>query len=73
MARLVRMTRDGPYKIEPQDLEPIFICGCGLSQNMPFCDKSHKKCRDEPPESLFVYEGETRRAASEDELRAKSG
>jgi CDGSH-type Zn-finger protein len=66
------MTRDGPYKIEPQDLRPIFICGCGLSQSMPFCDKSHKKCRDESPDSLFVYEGETRREASERDVLAKN-
>lgn len=69
MARIVRITRDGPYKIEPQDLSPIWICGCGLSRTMPICDKSHKKCRDEPPRSLFVYEGELRREAREDDLR----
>jgi CDGSH-type Zn-finger protein len=61
MARIVRITRDGPYKIEPADLSPIWICGCGLSQTMPLCDKSHKKCRDELPDSLYIYEGDSRR------------
>jgi CDGSH-type Zn-finger protein len=55
MARLVRHTANGPYKIEPQDLKPIFICGCGLSRTMPFCDGTHKGCRSEEPGKLYVY------------------
>lgn len=66
MARLIKIIRDGPYKIEPTDLSPIWICGCGLSQTMPFCDKSHKKCRDEGPDVVFIYEGETRREVKPD-------
>jgi CDGSH-type Zn-finger protein len=56
MARLVRHTATGPYKIEPVDMRPIFICGCGLSQNMPFCDGSHKGCRSEEPGKVYVYD-----------------
>lgn len=55
MPRLVQMDGTGPIKIEPQD-KPIFICGCGLSQNLPFCDGSHKKCKDEVEGKIFVYD-----------------
>ncbi|MCE9618721.1 MAG: CDGSH iron-sulfur domain-containing protein [Planctomycetes bacterium] len=60
MARKVRMTATGPIKIEPQD-KPIFICACGLTKNPPFCDASHKKCRDEPEGKCFVYDAEHQR------------
>lgn len=59
MARLIRHTATGPYKIDPRSLSPdkmIFICGCGLSQNLPFCDGSHKGCREEQPGKVYVYD-----------------
>lgn len=55
MPRLVRSDRDGPIKIEPQD-KPIFICGCGLTRNFPFCDGSHKACKNETPGKVSVYD-----------------
>lgn len=48
MARIIRHTHIGPYKLEPQP-KPVWICMCGLSQNLPFCDSSHKKCAGEAP------------------------
>lgn len=54
MPRLVRHDATGPIKIEPQD-KPIFICGCGLTQNFPFCDGTHKTCKNEPEGKLVVY------------------
>jgi CDGSH-type Zn-finger protein len=54
-ARLVRHDRAGPIKIEPQD-KPVFICGCGLTKNFPFCDGSHKTCTSEEEGVLYVYD-----------------
>jgi len=62
MARLVRLTATGPYKIEPQDFpqdgKSIFICSCGLSQKLPYCDGTHKSCRDEVAGTLYVYDAD---------------
>lgn len=57
MARLVRHEADGPIRIDPQD-KPVFICGCGLSRNMPFCDGCHKQVKQEEPGRLYVYDRE---------------
>lgn len=54
MARLVRHERTGPIKIEPQE-KPVFICGCGLTGNFPYCDGSHKACAQEAPGKVYVY------------------
>lgn len=61
MPRLVRMDRDGPYKIEPGSYDPskpLWICGCGLTQKPPFCDGAHKGCKSETPGKLAVYNPE---------------
>lgn len=60
MARLIRLDRPGPYKIEPKDFPPdgksIFICGCGLSAKMPYCDGTHKTtCATEEPGKCYRY------------------
>src|SRR5690242_1233867 len=67
MARMVRLTATGPYRIEPQDFpkdKALSICACGLSRRLPYCDGSHKGCRDEIAGSLYVY-GEDRTSVIE--------
>jgi len=57
MPRLVRFEADGPIRIDPQD-KPVFVCGCGLTQNFPFCDGSHKACKSEEAGTVYVYDAQ---------------
>lgn len=74
MPRLVRLTATDPIKLEPANfprdeqgnLKPIFICACGLSQRMPFCDGTHKACRvSEQPGTLYIYDHERKNVVEE--------
>jgi CDGSH-type Zn-finger protein len=58
MPRLVRFEATGPIRIDPQD-KPVFICGCGLTRNFPFCDGTHKACKDEQEGKVYVYDAES--------------
>ncbi|HZW10663.1 MAG TPA: CDGSH iron-sulfur domain-containing protein [Phycisphaerales bacterium] len=58
MARVVRHEAMKPYRINPEDFpkdKPIFICACGLSANLPYCDGAHKACAAEDPGKLYEY------------------
>jgi CDGSH-type Zn-finger protein len=57
MARLVRHEEMGPYEIPEGTELPVWVCGCGLSKNKPFCDGSHQKCRDEMKGETYNYGG----------------
>ena len=50
MARLVRLEATEPIELKPQP-RSVWICACGLSSNFPFCDGSHRRTRDEPPDN----------------------
>lgn len=54
MARYIKVDRDGPIRVDPQD-KPVFVCGCGLTRNFPFCDGTHKQCRDEEDGKMYIY------------------
>ncbi len=54
MAREIRIERDGPYEVTPQP-KSVWICGCGLSRNLPYCDGSHAQARQEEPGKLCRY------------------
>ena len=59
MPRLVRHDRTGPIRIDPQD-KPVFVCGCGLTKNFPFCDGTHKACAAEEDSKLYVYDDDAK-------------
>ena len=54
MARLVPHTATGPIEVKPQT-QSVWICQCGLSQSLPFCDSSHKPCKQEAAGKVYVY------------------
>jgi CDGSH-type Zn-finger protein len=56
MARLVKHEKNGPYEIPEGSELPVWICGCGLSKNKPFCDGSHKRTRDESSGETYLYD-----------------
>jgi CDGSH-type Zn-finger protein len=57
MATTIRVRKDGPYRIEGDDVKvvdwdgneytvsrmPIALCRCGASTTKPFCDGTHSK------------------------------
>ena len=59
MARMVRHEGTGPVELKPnEDGKSHWVCMCGLSQDMPLCDGSHKNCRKDGGEEegkLYVY------------------
>ena len=56
MARLIMRMAIGPHKVECGG-ETKFICGCGLSNNQPYCDGTHKTtARTEEAGRLYWYD-----------------
>ena len=57
MGRMVYFESDGPQEIKPQE-KSAWVCACGLSQNLPMCDGSHKAARQEEPGKCYTYDKE---------------
>lgn len=67
MARFVKRTATGPYKVEVGG-EAKFICGCGLSKTQPFCDGTHKTtARTEEDGKVYWYDGKGSRIECADQ------
>lgn len=45
---------------EAGNLKPVFVCTCGISGKLPFCDGTHKACKTEEPGHVYVYDPATK-------------
>ena len=67
MPRMIYHDATGPHEVKPSD-QSAWICMCGLSQDLPFCDGAHKKARQEGTGCLYVYDKSRENVVEEKEL-----
>jgi CDGSH-type Zn-finger protein len=60
MAREVTHEATGPVRLDEDDIDEeygdIAVCQCGLSDDRPFCDGSHRATEDESDGGRYKYE-----------------
>jgi CDGSH-type Zn-finger protein len=59
MARLVRIEAVAPVEIQLGG-KSAWVCACGLSQDLPYCDGSHGRIASEEPGKCYVYDAARR-------------
>ncbi len=60
MARLVKHDASGPKEVKTEHGDTVWVCMCGLSKNIPLCDGSHHKTKDEHSNKVYMYDNEKR-------------
>lgn len=59
MAREVRHDATDPAILDADDLGDdgkLYVCRCGLSDDQPLCDGSHRRTRDEDEGVVYRYD-----------------